>query len=180
MRHRVKLTIPAVAISLLLAACGSSSSGSSSSGGSSGAASNGGSGAGVKTASTKAVGGTVLVDNRGLTLYTLSSEQGGKLVCTSTQCVATWRPLTASGAGKPAGSIASLGTVKRPDGTEQVTYRGFPLYTYANDTRPGDARGQGIKTGGTWRAAMGSASTGSSKPAATTAVPGAPAPSAGY
>lgn len=180
MHHRAKLTIPAVATSLLLAACGSSSS--SGSGGSASAGSNGtgGSAAVVKTASNKAVGGTVLVDARGLTLYTLSSERGGKLVCTSAGCLAAWHPVTAPGTGKPAGSVGSLATIKRPDGSEQVTYRGFPLYTFVMDTKPGDAHGQGIKTVGTWSAAMAGASAGPSKPAATTPVPGAPAPSSGY
>ena len=184
MRHGSKLTIPLIASALLLAACGSSSSSSSttSAGGSSAAGSNGGSGspAAVKTASNKALGATVLVDTRGLTLYTLSAEQGGKLVCTSAQCLAAWHPLTAPGAGKPAGGVASLATIKRPDGTEQITYRGFPLYTFVNDTKPGDAHGQGLKTVGTWSAAKASASAASATPAATTPVPGAPAPSSGY
>jgi predicted lipoprotein with Yx(FWY)xxD motif len=179
MRHRAKLTIPAVATSLVLAACGSSSS---SSGGSASPGSNGAGGpaAVVRTASNRSVGATVLVDARGLTLYTLSSEHGGKLVCTSASCLAAWRPVTAPGTGKPAGVVASLATIKRPDGVRQVTYRGFPLYTFAQDTKPGDAHGQGIKGQGTWSAAMAGASTGSAKPAATTPVPGAPAPSSGY
>jgi predicted lipoprotein with Yx(FWY)xxD motif len=181
MRDRAKLTIPAVVISLVLAACGSSSR-SSSSGGASSPGSNGagGSAAVVRTASNQRLGATVLVDARGLTLYTLSSERGGKLVCTSASCLAAWRPVTAPGTGKPAGAVASLATIKRPDGVRQVTYRGFPLYTFAHDTKPGDAHGQNIKGQGTWSAAMAGASGASAKPAATTPVPGAPAPSSGY
>ena len=52
----------------------------------------------------------------------------------------------------PSGGVGSLGTVKRPDGTEQVTYKGMPLYTFAQDQKPGDAGGQGIKDVGTWTA----------------------------
>jgi len=35
--------------------------------------------------------------------------------------------------------------VKRPDGGVQVTYKGLPVYTYAGDSGPGQANGQGIE-----------------------------------
>jgi predicted lipoprotein with Yx(FWY)xxD motif len=50
--------------------------------------------------------------------------------------------------------VTSLGTIVRPDGAgRQVTYRGLPLYTFAGDTSPGDASGNGFKDVGTWLAA---------------------------
>jgi predicted lipoprotein with Yx(FWY)xxD motif len=112
----------------------------------------------------------VLVDARGMTLYHLSAEQNGKFICTSSACLQVWHPLIAS-AGTPGGSIGSLGTVKRPDGTEQVTYKGMPLYTFASDRQPGDVKGQGIKDVGTWTAvtvAKGSSSSAPATPAPTT------------
>ena len=36
-----------------------------------------------------------------------------------------------------------LGTSKRSDGTEEVTYAGHPLYYYAGDTAAGQTTGQG-------------------------------------
>lgn len=39
---------------------------------------------------------------------------------------------------------ADLGTVKRSDGTLQVTYRGRPLYHYVKDGGAKDAYGAGI------------------------------------
>jgi hypothetical protein len=38
-----------------------------------------------------------------------------------------------------------LGTIRRPNGKYQVTCAGLPLYTYLNDKRPGDVKGEGIE-----------------------------------
>jgi predicted lipoprotein with Yx(FWY)xxD motif len=93
---------------------------------------------------------TVLVDSSGRTLYHLSAERGGKFICKQSACTALWHPLTAS-SGSPTGDVGSLGTVTRPDGTKQVTYKGMPLYTFAKDTSAGQANGQGFKDVGTWQ-----------------------------
>jgi predicted lipoprotein with Yx(FWY)xxD motif len=166
MRLIMKL-IPAVVVSsLLLAACGSSSGHSSSSP----SASQSSSGAGtavVKTASVPSLGASVLVDSQGLTLYHLSGEQNGKWICTSATCVKAWHPLVASTGGAPSGSVGSLGTIKRPDGAMQVTFKGTPLYTFVGDTKAGEAKGQGIKDVGTWTAVTTSAAA-SSTPATST------------
>jgi predicted lipoprotein with Yx(FWY)xxD motif len=184
MRSSLKFLVPALAASLALAACGSSSSKSGSSSlvtttASSGESttSRGESAAVVKAASNATLGATVLVDAQGMTLYHLGGEQGGKFICTTSACLGVWHPLSASSAATPSGSVGSLGTVKRPDGTEQVTYQGTPLYTFAQDKSPGQAGGQGIKDVGTWTAVRVS-STGSSAPApATTPAPAtSPAP----
>lgn len=151
MRQILKL-IPAVAVSSLLAACGSSASVNS---GAAASASQSTGGVGptvVKTASVSSVGGSVLVDARGLTLYHLSGEQNGKWICTSAACVKVWHPLAAATSNTPRGSVGSLGTVKRPDGVVQVTFKGLPLYTFVGDTKPGEAKGQGIKDVGVWTA----------------------------
>jgi predicted lipoprotein with Yx(FWY)xxD motif len=138
----------------------------------------------VKSASNVTLGATVLVDAQGMTLYHLSGEQNGKFICTSSACLQVWHPLSTS-AGASSASIGSLGTVKRPDGTEQVTYKGTPLYTFASDHKAGDATGQGIKDVGTWTAVTASAHSSSgaapatSAPAPTPAEPAAPAHSGG-
>jgi hypothetical protein len=41
-----------------------------------------------------------------------------------------------------------VGTAKRPDGTEQVTYNGHPLYLFVRDQKPGDISGQGVSAFG--------------------------------
>jgi predicted lipoprotein with Yx(FWY)xxD motif len=96
-----------------------------------------------------------------MTLYSLSGEGGGKFICTSSACVGVWHPLTGTAASS---SVPSLGVVKRPDGTVQVTYSGRPLYTFAQDRAPGETNGQGVKDVGTW-------SVVTITPASTTSAP---------
>jgi predicted lipoprotein with Yx(FWY)xxD motif len=163
MRHALKLSLPAIAASLLIAACGSSSSGSSSSSTTSSAAgtqpaaqTSGSASSAVLVKSASSSLGTILIDSQGMTLYHLSGEQNGKFICTSSACVGVWHPLTVT-SGTPGGEVGSLGTVKRPDGTVQVTYKGTPLYTFTSDRQPGEANGQGIKDVGTWSAVTTSA-----------------------
>jgi predicted lipoprotein with Yx(FWY)xxD motif len=153
LRHLFKLSLPALAVSLLLAACGSSSSSSNPTTSAASAqpaaqTSSSSSSAVVKTASSSL--GTILVNSQGMTLYHLSGEQGGKFICTGSACLGVWHPLIAPSSATPSGAVSSLGTVKRPEGTLQVTYKGTPLYTFAQDKQTGETNGQGIKDVGTW------------------------------
>jgi predicted lipoprotein with Yx(FWY)xxD motif len=149
MRYPVKMSGLALAVGLLLAACGSSSSNTTSSSTAQPAASTSSSSSDtVKTASSSR--GTILVDANGMTLYHLSGEKGGKFICTSSACTAIWHPLTVTAGSTPAGEVGSLSTVKRPEGVTQVTYNGSPLYTFAQDRAAGETNGQGIKDVGTW------------------------------
>jgi predicted lipoprotein with Yx(FWY)xxD motif len=97
--------------------------------------------------------GTILVNGQGMTLYTLSSEAGGAIKC-SGGCLGVWPPLLVPAGGTAptsvTGATGTFATLTRPEGT-QVTYNGFPLYTFANDKVPGDTNGDGIVAfGGTW------------------------------
>ncbi|MGI8920289.1 MAG: COG4315 family predicted lipoprotein [Solirubrobacteraceae bacterium] len=180
----MSFAIPVVAGALLLAACGSgsSSSSSSSSSGASAASSGTSSPASVKTAADAALGGSVLVDSQGMTLYRLTAETNGKFICTG-PCLQVWHPLTAPGGTRPSGTVPSLATVTRPDGTAQVTFKGQPLYTFVKDKKPGDATGQGIKDVGMWTAvrasARASSTPASTPPATTTQAPVSPPASGG-
>jgi predicted lipoprotein with Yx(FWY)xxD motif len=106
----------------------------------------------VKKTNNAKLGKTILVNLRGLTLYSLSAETHGKFIC-KRGCLVDWHPLYVAKGVKPTGPV-KLGTVKRPDnGRRQVTFDGRPLYTFDEDARAGDVKGQGIKDVGVWRAA---------------------------
>ena len=156
---------------VVVAACGSSGSTSSGSSGSAAggasssssssspsAASNAGSSSGV-TVSAKSVSGlgTVLVNQKGQTLYMLTTEKGGKITCTaSSGCLHAWPeidlPSGAKAATAGSGVKSSLlGTVKGGAGKTEVTYNGWPLYTFIGDSSAGQAKGQALTNfGGTW------------------------------
>ena len=104
----------------------------------------------VKSAHNRSLGETILVTSNGMTLYRLSGEKQGHLNCATPACLATWRPLWIAPGTTPQGAM-HLGTLKRPDGRIQVTYKGGPLYTYARDTKTGQVNGNGLKGGGTWQ-----------------------------
>jgi predicted lipoprotein with Yx(FWY)xxD motif len=163
------------------AACGSSSPKTSASSSpkapasSSGAASPGAAASASATVSATSVPGlgTVLVNGQGRTLYILSSEKGGKVTCTAASgCTKFWPPVELSKgmmAAKAGNGVqqSMLGVAKGPNGVLYATYNHWPLYTYAGDSAPGQAHGQGIRSfGGTWYAlsASGSPVTGTSHP----------------
>jgi predicted lipoprotein with Yx(FWY)xxD motif len=120
----------------------------------------------VKTASTSR--GTILVNSKGRSLYDLSVERKGHFICTGS-CTQTWHPLR-SKHKSPTGSVGHLSFLKRPDGTQQVAYKGHPLYTFSGDTKAGQTNGQGFKDVGTWSVIKVKTSS------STTNQPPAPAP----
>jgi predicted lipoprotein with Yx(FWY)xxD motif len=106
-------------------------------------------------------GRTLLITTSGRTLYSLSAERHGKFICTEASgCTGIWHPLTVASGVVPKGPV-KLGTIRRPEGTTQVTYRGLPLYTFAADKKRGQVKGDGIKDVGTWHPATISGRTGS-------------------
>jgi predicted lipoprotein with Yx(FWY)xxD motif len=107
----------------------------------------------IKLKTVKVKGRSILATSAGHSLYSLSAEKNGRFVCTkSSGCLALWHPLTVPTGAALAGPV-KLGTIKRPEGGTQATYRGLPLYTFAPDTKPGQTGGQGLKDVGTWHAA---------------------------
>jgi predicted lipoprotein with Yx(FWY)xxD motif len=94
--------------------------------------------------------GTVLVNASGRTLYRYTVDSKGVNRCTSNAtCAKYWpRLLVKAGATPAAGAgvkASLLGTIKATNGMRQVTYAGFPLYTFAGDTKSGQVSGQGFE-----------------------------------
>jgi predicted lipoprotein with Yx(FWY)xxD motif len=152
-RRPAALASGVLAAALLLAACGGGyNSTTSSSSGNSAKKTQGAAAAGSQTVQTgKTSAGTVLVNSNGMTLYTFAADSPGKSSCTGT-CATYWPPVAASGGLSHSSDVsANLGTIKRSDGSTQLTVNGRPVYTYAADSGPGKASGQGENlSGGRW------------------------------
>ena len=93
-------------------------------------------------------GKTVLADAKGMTLYTYDPDAQGKSNCNG-NCARNWPPLAAPANAAP---MEEWTVVTRNDQSKQWAYRGKPLYTYVNDSKPGDTTGDGV--GNVWHIAM--------------------------
>jgi predicted lipoprotein with Yx(FWY)xxD motif len=95
--------------------------------------------------------GTVVGSIAGIVAYTDTAESSKHFVCTSASCTATWHPWVTDGVAVNAASGVQqslIGTVKRPDGSTQITYGGHALYLYAHTQHAVQANAQGA--GGVW------------------------------
>ncbi len=143
-----------VAVALIAAACGSSStapksSSSPAAAGTSAAApaSASSSGTALKTASIGGV--TVLTNAKGFTLYWFAPDTAATSNCNA-GCVQYWPPVKGPATAGP-GVTGTLTTITRSDGSVQAAYDGHPLYTYVADPAPGPAKGNGLTlSGGVW------------------------------
>ena len=127
----------------------------------------------VKVATVPGVG-AVLVDTSGKTLYTLTDANGAAVACTDA-CLSAW----------PAAMASANAKVKAPKGvkslsitdTDQIAWKDLPLYTFAGDTGPKVANGEGIDSfGGTWHVVK----VGKASATATTAKPSSGGGYSGY
>jgi predicted lipoprotein with Yx(FWY)xxD motif len=162
-RINFALVLPVLAAALIAAGCGGSGDPGGGYGGKN--STTGGGDTGVEAEADTASGtvvsvgsvpglGRVLVDAAGLTLYDFHKDKGAASSCYGA-CAGVWPPLITDGEAQASnGAIASkLGTTKRKDGTTQITYAGHPLYTYAEDGKPGDSKGNDIDSfGAEWYA----------------------------
>ncbi|MFK7087287.1 hypothetical protein AAFM71_00615 [Chromobacterium violaceum] len=84
-----------------------------------------------------------LADPSGMTLYVFAKDKAddGRSACNG-PCATLWPPLAAGVEDKPEGS---LGLAVRDDDSRQWTWRGKPLYRFAQDRAPGERKGDGFK-----------------------------------
>ena len=103
----------------------------------------------VDLKSFSGIPGMALADEEGHAMYLWEADKNGTSTC-SGACAAAWPPVTTGGPPQAGSGVdkSLLGTIKRADGTEQVTYNGHPLYYFAADTGAGMAKGQGSKAFG--------------------------------
>jgi predicted lipoprotein with Yx(FWY)xxD motif len=144
-------------LALLLAACGGSS-GSSGSAGSTATPSTTAAGQATGVALNppgttvlivqKSDLGYVLAEANGLVVYTYGKDtKGGVPSCTGS-CASLWPPVTGNPKSLSADTLpGTLGTVATANGAKQVTYNGYPLYTYKG-AKPLSTTGNGV--GGLW------------------------------
>jgi predicted lipoprotein with Yx(FWY)xxD motif len=89
--------------------------------------------------------GKILINSSGLTFYMYTHDKRGLSACTEA-CARVWPPAIAAGTPTAAAGVsrAKLTTIKRSDHRTQLAYNGHPLYTFSEDTRKGQAGGEGF------------------------------------
>lgn len=83
----------------------------------------------------------MMVDHKGMTVYTFDKDSGGKSMCND-ECAKNWPPMMAPAGAKAEGKWS---VIKRDDGHMQYAYDGKPLYTFIKDKKPGDMTGDKMK-----------------------------------
>ena len=142
------------ALALIVAGCGGSSTTSSSSSSQPSKTPASSTAATTVSATSNPELGMVLVDSEGFTVYGFAKDKGTMSSCYGA-CAEAWPPVTTEGAPSAGEGATSskLGTTKRKDGATQVTYAGHPLYTFVEDSQPGEANGNGVSAfGAEWNA----------------------------
>jgi predicted lipoprotein with Yx(FWY)xxD motif len=101
----------------------------------------------VQTTSTQQHG-EVLADGEGNVLYFFTPDVKGESKCEG-DCIESWPSFYVANVEPGEGLDAeNFGTITRPDGGNQTTYNGWPLYYFVGDEQPGDATGDGVN--GVW------------------------------
>lgn len=120
---KVRLSLLAAPLVLVLGACSSMMPGS---------------------AAPTAMADGVLTGKNGMTLYTFDRDVAGsgKSVCNG-PCATNWPPLMASSNMMGSGDYS---VITRDDGGKQVAYKGKPLYFWAKDMKAGDKTGDGFNS----------------------------------
>ena len=81
--------------------------------------------------------GKILVDAKGMTLYSFEKDTAKKSNCND-KCAVEWPPLAAAADSKASGDWT---VVKRADASKMWAFKGHPLYTFVDDKKAGDVTG---------------------------------------
>src|SRR5690606_3050634 len=83
-------------------------------------------------------------DAEGATLYLFENDMNGVSNC-SGACLENWPVFYDEDLTAPSNvSESDFGSIDRGGGVMQTTYKGWPLYYYADDNARGDVNGQGL------------------------------------
>jgi predicted lipoprotein with Yx(FWY)xxD motif len=94
--------------------------------------------------------GEIVVDGKGMTVYVFDNDTpGSDSSSCEGDCAAEW-PAVSPASDEPAveGVTGEVGTITGTDGNPQLTINGLPVYYFAQDSAPGDVKGQGVN--GVW------------------------------
>ncbi len=93
---------------------------------------------------TSAELGNYLTDANGKTLYYFTKDSPSKSACYG-RCAELWPVFHAQNLIVPSGlKTSDFGTITRTDGTQQTTYKGYPLYYWVRDKSRGETTGQNV------------------------------------
>jgi len=95
--------------------------------------------------------GKVIFGVNGKVVYMFGRDRAGTSRCYGL-CATAWPPLLTKGAptAGPGLNATLLGTTKRKDGTQQVTYNHHPLYFYSSDKTGKIMCQHAVMHGGIW------------------------------
>lgn len=91
-------------------------------------------------------GGGYLVDSKGMSLYYYKKDFPSISACIN-ECLNKW-PIffTEKVAVQKPLREKDFGVFVRDEGQKQTTYKGWPLYYFSKDEKPGDMKGEGINS----------------------------------
>jgi predicted lipoprotein with Yx(FWY)xxD motif len=93
---------------------------------------------------TNAAFGQYLTDNDGKALYYFTLDIDSTSAC-SGGCLSAWPAFYMETISVGNGlNAAGFGTITRADGAKQTTYKGWPLYYFAGDSKSGDVNGDDV------------------------------------
>lgn len=89
-----------------------------------------------------------LMNNEGMTLYySLNDAPGNGISNCIGDCTTDWPPFYTDLIRVPSGlSTSDFATISRTDGKLQTAYKGWPLYTYKDDKKPGETNGDKVNS----------------------------------
>jgi predicted lipoprotein with Yx(FWY)xxD motif len=157
-RNRVAWPAAIAASALLFAACGGAGTGSTSAPATQAPSTQAPASAGASAEPSEAAEayeveladsdkyGKFLTGEDGKTLYLFTPDTATASNCNA-GCIESWPAFTVESDETVKGGdgvTGTFGTIKRQDGTMQVTYAGHPLYYYGADKAAGDTNGEGL------------------------------------